>query len=116
MSKRISNQFLCSSMMLPEHREEIETMNRDREKKPPPPEWDEQALELWERLLKQSFKQGEKIKITVFLQDRYLEVAGVVQRLDVSRGRVGIETAAGYKVLELKTICAVEAANSSFPG
>ncbi len=116
MSKRINNQFFCSSMMLPEHREELETLSKDREKKPPPPEWDEQALELWERLIQQSLKQGEKIKITIFLHDRYLEVVGVVQRLDASRGRLGIKTAAGCKVLELKTICAVETANGSFPG
>ena len=111
LSKRMNNQFFCSSMMLPEHREELETMKGNMKKKPPLPEWDEQALELWERLFQESFQHGRKIKITILSRDRYIESEGVVRSLDANRGRVGIETVAGFSFLELKAVCAVEASS-----
>ena len=56
MVKKIYNQFMCSSFMLPEHVEMLERHAREQEKEEicRVPIFDEQLLEEWDMLLNQS--------------------------------------------------------------
>ena len=111
MSKRMTNQFACSSMMLPEHRDELEKMSREKGQKPSGPVWDEQVLELWEGLLQQSYARGLKVRIMLEGRDGLQEVEGVVCELDPNRHRIKVNTDTGCRVLELKAVRALEAAD-----
>ena len=64
--KKMTGQFLCSRMMLPEHKEALyQQRQKIREKENNyVPLFDEQELELWERLFQQSLEQGTEITVT----------------------------------------------------
>ena len=80
MILKIYNQFLCSSMMLPEHKEAlndhyIEEKHREEQGMP---EIDEQQLEIWEYLIKKSLGKSKKLNITYLTKKgRRITVKGV---------------------------------------
>ncbi len=109
MKKKL-HQFLCSSMMLPEHREKLHKHRKEEamKEKYPFPLLDEQQQEVFCLLLNGSFREGITIKITVFNKGEYRTLTGRVAGYDPVRKSIKIITAAGAEELELKLLINVE--------
>ncbi len=91
--KKFTDQFLCSRMMLPEHVEALSRYNKKnlKEEDTHIPSVDEQELENWERLIKQSLEHGMKITVTYLAKDKKKKsVTGTVTKVDVAGGMIFI--------------------------
>lgn len=75
--KKFTDQFLCSRMMLPEHVEALSRYNKKnlKEEDTHIPSVDEQELENWERLIKQSLEHGMKITVTYLAKDKKKKIS-----------------------------------------
>ena len=96
--KKFTDQFLCSRMMLPEHVEALSRYNKKnlKEEDTHIPSVDEQELENWERLIKQSLEHRMKITVTYLAKDmKKKSVTGAVTKVDVSGGIIFIEDKGG---------------------
>ncbi len=80
MSKKLYQQFCCSKMMLPEHRRELQKQEHDRrqEEETRLPLFDEQQLELWDRMLSLSLQQKIALTITYRSGEECRTVKGVI--------------------------------------
>ena len=80
MILKIYNQFLCSSMMLPEHKEALNDhyVEEEHREEQCMPEIDEQQLEIWEYLIRKSLIKSKKLNITYLTKKgRRITVNGV---------------------------------------
>jgi len=76
-------------MMLPEHVEALARHNKVKQKEGIKiPSVDEQELELWERLIKQSLELGTEITITYLADSEIKSASGTVKRVDGSTGMI----------------------------
>ncbi len=108
MSFKLYNQFFCSSLMLPEHKEALAKRKKGAEEKRNPPCIDEQQFELWERLVRQSCQKGKQITVQVFCNNRVHKISGVVQVVIAGEKALLLSTAAGGKKVKIDSIRAVE--------
>lgn len=94
MSKKLFNQFICSRMMLPEHREKLNKHHEkiERKEKYRLPSFDEQQWEEFEFILTQSLEHGVKIEITILKEGKYFKKRGTVKKLDPLSGKISILT------------------------
>lgn len=109
MSKKIINQFICSRMMLLEHRERLNERRRklQREEKYHMPFFDEQQWKEFQFILNRSIQYGCKIEVTVLTKKGHLKVRGVVKAIDPVSGQIGIVTENGLRKLNTKEIVAM---------
>ena len=77
-------------MMLPEHKEALyQQRQKIREKENNyVPLFDEQELELWERLFQQSLEQGTEITVTYISDGEKRLVSGTAFKHDISGGKI----------------------------
>lgn len=108
MSFKLYNQFACSSMMLPEHREALARHKKETEIMHNPPCIDEQQFALWERLVQQSYRNGEQITVKAFYENKIHDFAGVVREFIPSRKLLLLSTAAGEKRIKINSIRSIE--------
>lgn len=107
--EKLHNQFLCSRMMLPEHVEALSQHNKEKQNEEMIiPSFDEQELENWEHLIKQSLEQGTEITITYISNSAEKSVSGAVIRFDGSTGRIIIGDKNGWVGMELKEIVGIK--------
>jgi len=110
MMKKFTDQFLCSRMMLPEHVEALSRYNKKnlKEEDTRISSVDEQELENWERLIKQSLEHRMKITVTYLAKDKKKKsVIGAVTKVDVYSGMIFIAGKGGKVEVDLKKIFCV---------
>jgi hypothetical protein len=107
MKKKLYNQFACSRMMLPEHREDLKNLLEPQQKHCLP-SLDEQQYQVFERILSQSMQYGLEVRVTVWAAKGQRTVSGPVQKTGTIPGQLRIATKDGVKTVEITKIIAVE--------
>lgn len=109
--QKLTNQFLCSRMMLPEQKEALlghyqETLEKETDI----PSFDEQQLELWEHLLKQSLQNKRALRITYLSSNprRAMTVTGVAVKFDSLSGNIIMALQDGPVAVPLNRIISLE--------
>lgn len=76
MSSKVYHQFACSSMLLPEHRELLNRLQREsrRQEEIRLPDFDQQQQEEWQQLLERSWRENRPLRVT------YLNGTGCITR------------------------------------
>lgn len=97
MSKKYTNQFLCSRMMLPEHREKLARHRREAEQAEATrrPLLDQQRWEEFQAMLERSYFEGARVRVTTLGEDGRRSVTGVVLRLIPALGAIELAGAEG---------------------
>ena len=108
MSLKLYNQFFCSSLMLPEHREALAKQKKETGEKCAAPCIDEQQFELWERLVQQSYRDGKKIAVKVLYRNGVCTINGVITGLDTNKKLLRLSTGNGEKKVKIKAIRSIE--------
>jgi len=106
MSKKLSNQFLCSRMMLPEHREKLKLYQnkREYEENYRIPQYSDQQLEEFQFLLDRSLKFGLRIELTILTDHGFTNIKGVVKKTEAASGQILVTTREEEIRLEIKNI------------
>ncbi|NMB36383.1 MAG: YolD-like family protein [Firmicutes bacterium] len=109
MTKRISNQFLCSSLMLPEHRDALERRRREQREKEETrrPCFDEQQLALWDRLLTAALRQEKELLVRYAGEHGVHSLRGIVYRYVPPRREIFIRVAGATKKVPLDNIIGI---------
>lgn len=105
---KLYNQFFCSSLMLPEHREALAKQKKETGEQCATPYIDEQQFELWERLVQQSYQDGKKIAIKVLYRNRVCTIKGVITGLDTNKKLLRLLTGNGEKEVKIMAIRSIE--------
>ncbi|UNC90726.1 YolD-like family protein [Candidatus Contubernalis alkaliaceticus] len=94
MSRKFSEQFLCSRMMLPEHREGLNRQNRKQHKREifPIPLIDEQQWEEFQRLLEKALEQCLVVEILRKKNDIHQSIIGTLKKADSLTGLIFVQT------------------------
>lgn len=94
MSKKLTRQFDCSKMMLPEHRaglrrhiDQIEWDEKHRR-----PRLDEQRREELQGILETALLKQQPVKVTVLNENGFEVYHGVPRRLDPAFGLIYLDT------------------------
>jgi hypothetical protein len=108
--KKMNDQFLCSRMMLPEHRKALsQRQQKIREAEDRRiPLFDEQELELWEWFLRQSLEQGTKITVSYLSEGGEKIVSGVALKNDIPGGMIIMAGKKSRVRVEVKKILSIE--------
>ncbi len=117
MSKKVANQFACSRLILPEHRDQLRGHRQARRKEEEHrlPCLDQQQWEEFEALVKQSLEQGLTIMVTAVSKQGRYSATGQVIKVDPVIRRITLATRGGVQQVALPEIIGVEAAPGS-PG
>ncbi|MBZ4686861.1 MAG: hypothetical protein PWQ96_524 [Clostridia bacterium] len=109
-SKKIYDQFTCSRMMLPEHKERLKNYRKKLQQKEKyrMPLFDEQQWEEFQFILEHSLHYDAKIQLTILQEESYLEVQGVVKGLDTVKREITIATESGLRKLNAKEIVNID--------
>ena len=103
--EKIKNQFICSMMMLPQHKEVVEVV-KQQEGKIKMPVLDEQLLEEFNCLIKKSLEKRVKLRIEFFSAGQNWMVEGVVT--GVAGGNAIIKTHKSIEKVSLKQVIGVQ--------
>lgn len=108
MSKKLKSQFICSSMMLPEHVTALNDAQRKAEDKElfNIPEIDEQQFELWDSLLWISKIEGKKLKINYIAERGPASIKGVI--LEMNQKTININSGGSNSVISIKNIISID--------
>ena len=110
MPAKMFNQFICSSLMLPEHREALNRHNRviREQGKKQHPCIDEQERELWDHLISESLRKGRKLAVTYLEKNAPRVLRGVICSFE-PLGRKFVMDAGGMRYpIPLSSIIAIE--------
>ncbi|MGI6097066.1 MAG: YolD-like family protein [Dethiobacteria bacterium] len=114
-SRKFTNQFSCSRMLLSEHGEQLQLQkNREEEEVNNIPLFDEQQYEKFNSLLLQSLKYGLQIKVTVWRKDKKSAFIGTVDKINPLSGNIKFSAGKGKKKLvriQAKEIIDIEQLN-----
>lgn len=111
MPEKMFNQFLCSSLMLPEHREALQCRAAElrQQEKMQRPCIDVQQYELWDRLICEAIQHKRELCISYLdKQEGNRLIRGVVCRPDPQRREIIIRNSAGMKRIPLESITGVD--------
>ena len=116
MSKKYTNQFLCSWMMLPEHRTKLARHRQETERAEQHRHllFDQQQWEEFQAVLERSYFEGIRVKVTTLEEDGHRTVTGVVRRLLPALGTMELAGAEGRQQVTLRRV--VEMAEISGEG
>lgn len=94
MSRKFSDQFLCSRMMLPEHREGLNrrTEQITRQEKYTRPLWDEQQWEQFQLLLQEALEQRLVVEIVRVKEEIHESIIGTLKKADNVTGLIFVQT------------------------
>ncbi len=109
MLSKLFNQFQCSTMMLPEHVEAISEHHQEKKKTEAlyVPEVDQQQLEEWEWLLRNSFDSKSPIRVSYIAHDRRNTITGIVELINTNKKAITLKTKNGGKTISSNTIIGV---------
>ncbi len=103
--KKIFNQFACSKIILPEHRQMLQKLHDENSAKCRiKPAFDQQEFERWERLIKNSIHNGSVINIQTTESNVY---SGVVTKLDYTRKIIFMDTGDGIKQIGFDKVAVI---------
>ncbi len=107
---KMFNQFICSSLMLPEHREALNHHNRKLQKQEKEfcPYIEEEERDRWDRLLGESLQKGRELAVTCLEEDGPRLLRGVVCRFEPLRREISIQVAGKVHPILLACIVAVD--------
>ncbi|NLY38684.1 MAG: YolD-like family protein [Firmicutes bacterium] len=109
MSKKLYHQFACSSLILPEHRAQLQHARdqKRRQEELRRPLLDEQEAEQFQYALEQSQHCGLALRVTLLSGDGYRTVTGIACRTDPVSGKIFLHTASGIRAVSTAEIIAV---------
>lgn len=109
MSKKLYNQFNCSSFMLPEHVEALARYEKELEEtgRKHVPEFDEQQLAVWECLLQESLQAGKRIRISYMGSGGPVTAAGVVTGVNLHSGRLQLTASKDSCTIDMKKVTGI---------
>ncbi len=134
-SKKLFNQFACSSLMLPEHRKKLAqhyNASPGKEQKGPPrraeeqqvheqlPDEqfdeqqgeeqlpDEQQCEYWEYLLRQSLEEKTEIGVCFYSEGKLRRVHGKVAKIEPSPAKIYLQAERGTHCIEPGEVLSIE--------
>ncbi len=107
---KMFNQFICSSLMLPEHREALNRHNRElrKQEKECCPYIEEEERDRWDRLLGESLQKGRQLAVTCLEEDGPRLLRGVVCRFEPLRREISMQVAGKVRPIPLDCIVAVQ--------
>lgn len=109
MRSKMYNQFLCSSFLLPEHRDTLNRHYTEAEQKELYiPSVDAQEQEQWEGLIKQSMKTGRQIRVTQLTGKSCRVIDGAVKKYRAGSGELILTTKNGAITAAVGSIVKVE--------
>ncbi len=112
--KKKYQQFQCSQIMLPEHREELQKQRLDKKNRlNQPSETDEQEKEHWDSLLQSSLRTGCPLRITCFSSatgGEPRQFTGVVEKILPLYGCIILQTDRGTVKIPTRRITLVQEA------
>ncbi|MEW5920814.1 MAG: YolD-like family protein [Bacillota bacterium] len=111
MPAKMFNQFLCSSLMLPEHREALNRHAAElrQQEKSRRPSIDEQQHELWDRLIGDAIREKKELSITCLDEKEGTRLfRGVVCRIDPQRREIIMREAGSVSRMPLDGIVALD--------
>ncbi|MDW7740117.1 MAG: YolD-like family protein [Bacillota bacterium] len=94
MSKKMSQQFACSKMMLPEHRDNLLQHRRteERTERCRQPAVDEQALAEQQQIFEEALHSRRSLRITIVTEEGCLTYTGLVRRCDFALRTLFLDT------------------------
>ncbi len=97
MSKKITRQFLCSKMMLPEHCSGLKeyAARKQWEENCRRPNLDEQLQEELQQAFEQALAKKQILKITILNDSGYRTYSGIPLRSDCAAGLIYLHTDKG---------------------
>jgi hypothetical protein len=105
MIKKLSNQFACSRMMLPEHHEHLKAHHQKLQRENYVlPSLDEQQYELFEQSIIHSLNFGLEIQVTLLAGEQFLTLEGVVKNINLLSGKIILLSKDGKKAITIKHI------------
>ena len=112
MRAKMYNQFLCSSLMLPEHREALTRYYVEEQQKEAEcmPEVDEQELAVWDQLIRISMAEGCIVAVTYMISGEIKSLSGVAVGTRRSELLIKDDTPQKVKAVPLKGIIVVREA------
>lgn len=111
MPAKMFNQFICSSLMLPEHRDALNRHNaalRERETKVRRPCIAEEQYQLWNQLICASLHQGKAIMVKIVANEEACLYKGIVCRIEPSKGEICMNVEGTVKRIPFHSILEVE--------
>ncbi len=110
--KKRDNQFICSSFMLPEHVDTLAQREKDREDEELRqfPAYDEQQLELWERILQASWQHGAAITVRFMDTRGPCTVTGRVSAVSLQQKRFYLATSEAVQAIAIERVMGLEQA------
>lgn len=111
MPEKMFNQFLCSSLMLPEHREALNRRAAQlrQQEKMCRPCIDAQQWELWDRLISEALHQERELSILCLDEQQGSRLLrGVLCGLDPQHRELIIRNSAGMKRIPIESIMGVD--------
>ena len=108
MMKKMKSQFLCSSMMLPEHIGALKSHARKEfiKENYKFPQFDEQQLQEFDCLLKKSLQQGTILQVTCLSSTGFKATKGIVRK--AAGEKLILETDYGLEAVLLKEVVEVK--------
>lgn len=108
--KKQENQFICSSFMLPEHVDSLAQQEKDRadEERRRFPAYDEQQLELWERILQASWQGGTAITVRFMGRRGPCTVTGRVSGVNLQQKRFYLATSEAVHTIAIERVMGLE--------
>lgn len=111
MKKKLYHQFVCSSLMLPEHRarlarHRISTQGTEHRR----PVFDEQQQEQFQRLVEQSMHSGLPLKVTFVDNGGCRTLTGVIPERQPDPGRLRLQSGDRVVTVPVAAIVQLEAA------
>ncbi len=107
MSKKYANQFLCSQMILPEHRAALGRHRQEQAKQHYHPLFDQQQWEQFQALLERSYFEGVRVRVTTLEGNGYRTVTGVVQKMFPDSGMIELTGVKGRQRVVLRRVVAM---------
>lgn len=106
--KKIYQQFRCSQIMLPEHRQELKKHREAfRKKNSRRLSMDEQEREHWDQLLQSSLETGTRLQITYLAPAGLQEATGIVKKVSRFPGCIHLHTPGGVIAVPFREITGV---------
>lgn len=109
MSKKLYHQFECSSMMLPEHRRDLDRhRERVRLKEERRPLLDEQQWELFQKTLETAVRKGLPLRVTMPGPNGRQFITGTAVVGEAPPGMLRLRTARGFVTVPANRVLALE--------
>lgn len=108
--KKRDNQFICSSFMLPEHVDTLAQREKDREDEERHrfPDYEDQQLELWERILQASWQGRTAITVRFMGSRGPCTITGRVSAMNLQQKCFYLATSEAVQAIAIERVMGLE--------